>query len=116
MSVLLNRQPQAKAKPVSGTCRWVVPLGETGAGALEIRRGRQAALYEIVADPLLRERMSQAGRAWAEANSDRRVQVERLGTVYAAMTKGSPARAPTAIAFPASARKDRVAGAHPGPS
>jgi hypothetical protein len=49
MSVLLNRQPQSKAKPASGTCRWVLPLGETGAGVLEIRNGRQAALYEVVA-------------------------------------------------------------------
>jgi hypothetical protein len=49
MSVLLNRQPQSKAKPASGTCRWVLPLGETGAGALEIHRGRYAALYEVVA-------------------------------------------------------------------
>jgi hypothetical protein len=49
MSILANRQPQSKAKPATGSCRWVVPLGETGAGVLEIRRGRQAALYEVVA-------------------------------------------------------------------
>ena len=73
-----------------------------------------SALHEIVADPQLRKRMSQAGRAWAEANSDRREQVERLGTVYAAITKGAPARAATALA--ANTRKDQVAGAHPGPS
>jgi glycosyltransferase involved in cell wall biosynthesis len=75
-----------------------------------------AALYEIVAHPPLRDRMSHAGRAWAEANADQREQIERLGTVYAAMTKGSPARAPTAIAFTANARKDQAAGAHPDPS
>jgi glycosyltransferase involved in cell wall biosynthesis len=52
-----------------------------------------SALYEIVADPPLRDRMSQAGRAWAEANADQREQVERLGKVYAAMTEGSPSQA-----------------------
>ena len=50
MSLLANRQPQAKSEPVHGSCRWVVPLGpESGAGVLEIRRGPTADLYEVVA-------------------------------------------------------------------
>jgi hypothetical protein len=36
MSLLLNRQPTRKAKPVSGTCKWVLPIGETGTGVLAI--------------------------------------------------------------------------------
>src|SRR5436305_69913 len=49
MSVLLNRQPSSKVNPVHGSCRWVVPIAETGAGALAIRRGRRASLSEVVA-------------------------------------------------------------------
>jgi hypothetical protein len=36
MSLLTNRQPQAKTRPATGTCRWVVPIGETGTGVLAI--------------------------------------------------------------------------------
>jgi hypothetical protein len=36
MSLLLNRQPTRKAKPVSGTCKWVLPIGEVGTGVLSI--------------------------------------------------------------------------------
>jgi hypothetical protein len=43
MSVLANRQPQPKAKPVAGTCRWILPIGETGTGVLEIN----GTAYEV---------------------------------------------------------------------
>jgi hypothetical protein len=36
MSLLLNRQAKAKTCPASGKCRWVVPIGQTGAGVLAI--------------------------------------------------------------------------------
>jgi hypothetical protein len=36
MSVLINRPFSRKAKPVSGTCKWVLPIGETGTGVLAI--------------------------------------------------------------------------------
>jgi hypothetical protein len=36
MSVLINRQFSRKAKLVSGTCKWVLPIGETGTGVLAI--------------------------------------------------------------------------------
>ena len=36
MSLLLNRQPKAKVKPASGSCRWVLPIGEVGTGVLAI--------------------------------------------------------------------------------
>jgi hypothetical protein len=36
MSLLANRQPQAKTRPVSGRCRWVLPIGEVGTGVLAI--------------------------------------------------------------------------------
>jgi hypothetical protein len=36
MGLLLNRQTKAKIKPASGSCRWVVPIGEVGTGVLEI--------------------------------------------------------------------------------
>ena len=36
MSLLANRQPRAKVKPASGTCRWVLPIGEVGTGVLAI--------------------------------------------------------------------------------
>jgi hypothetical protein len=36
MSLLANRQPKAKAKPASGTCRWVPPIGGVGTGVLAI--------------------------------------------------------------------------------
>jgi hypothetical protein len=36
MSVLINRQPTRKTKPVSGTCRWVRPIGPAGTGVLAI--------------------------------------------------------------------------------
>jgi hypothetical protein len=36
MSLLANRQPQAKSRPVAGICRWVLPIGEVGTGVLEI--------------------------------------------------------------------------------
>lgn len=36
MSLLVNRLPKAKVRPASGKCRWVVPIGETGAGVLAI--------------------------------------------------------------------------------
>ena len=49
MSLLHNRQPQPKVNPVHGACRWVVPLGDVGAGVLEIRKGGRADLYEVVA-------------------------------------------------------------------
>ena len=38
MSVLLNRPFSRKAKPVSGTCKWVLPFGETGTGVLNINQ------------------------------------------------------------------------------
>jgi hypothetical protein len=38
MSVLANRQPTRKAKPVSGTCQWVLPIGEVGTGVLAINQ------------------------------------------------------------------------------
>ena len=47
MRSVANRQ--SEAKPVHGSCRWVVPLGEVGAGVLEIRKGGRADLYEVVA-------------------------------------------------------------------
>ena len=50
MRSVANRESQAKVNPVHGACRWVVPLSaESGAGVLEIRRGRQVDLYEVVA-------------------------------------------------------------------
>ena len=36
MSLLINRQPKAKVKPASGSCRWVLPIGEVGTGVLAI--------------------------------------------------------------------------------
>ncbi len=36
MSVLANRSGKSKVKPVGGACRWLVRIGETGMGALEI--------------------------------------------------------------------------------
>jgi hypothetical protein len=36
MALLVNRQPKAKSCPVSGSCRWVLPIGETGTGVLAI--------------------------------------------------------------------------------
>src|SRR5262245_39646143 len=36
MSLLVNRQPKAKTRPASGTCRWVLPIGEVGTGVLAI--------------------------------------------------------------------------------
>jgi hypothetical protein len=36
MSLLVNRLPRAKARPVSGTVRWLVTIGEADAGALEV--------------------------------------------------------------------------------
>ena len=36
MSLLANRQPKAKVKPVSGSCRWVLPIGEADTGVLAI--------------------------------------------------------------------------------
>jgi hypothetical protein len=36
MSLLANRQPKAKTRPVSGNCRWVLPIGEVGTGVLAI--------------------------------------------------------------------------------
>ena len=36
MSLLANRRPKAKTRPVSGKCRWVVPIGATGTGVLAI--------------------------------------------------------------------------------
>jgi hypothetical protein len=36
MSILINRQPQAKPRPVTGSCRWVLPIGEVGTGVLQI--------------------------------------------------------------------------------
>jgi hypothetical protein len=36
MSLLANRQPKAKARPVSGSCRWVLPIGECDTGVLAI--------------------------------------------------------------------------------
>jgi hypothetical protein len=49
MRILANRQPQAKTEPVHGSCRWVVPLGDAGAGAREIHNGGRVDLYEVVA-------------------------------------------------------------------
>ena len=36
MSVLVNRQPKPKTRRASGTCRWVLPIGEVGTGVLAI--------------------------------------------------------------------------------
>lgn len=36
MSLLLNRQPKAKARPATGKYRWIVPIGEVGTGVLAI--------------------------------------------------------------------------------
>ena len=36
MSLLANRQTKAKVKPASGTCQWVLPIGEVGTGVLAI--------------------------------------------------------------------------------
>jgi hypothetical protein len=36
MSLLANRQLKAKSRPVSGSCRWVLPIGEVGTGVLAI--------------------------------------------------------------------------------
>jgi hypothetical protein len=36
MSLLINRESKAKVKPASGTCRWVLPIGEVGTGVLAI--------------------------------------------------------------------------------
>jgi hypothetical protein len=36
MSLLVNRQPKAKTRPVSGSCRWVLSIGECGTGVLAI--------------------------------------------------------------------------------
>ena len=36
MSLLLNRQAKAKVKPASGSCRWVVSIGEADTGVLAI--------------------------------------------------------------------------------
>jgi hypothetical protein len=39
MSVLANRLPKSTAKPVSGNCRWVVPIGPVShTGVLEINQ------------------------------------------------------------------------------
>jgi hypothetical protein len=43
MSLLVNRRPKAKVKPASGTCRWVLPIGEVGTGVLAIN-GRNYTL------------------------------------------------------------------------
>ena len=105
--MVLSDLPQIEERVgASGAVRLVDPRPDAVA----------SALYEIVADPPMRDRMSHAARAWAEANANQREQIEKLGKVYAAMTKGSLARAPTAIAFRANARKDQVAEVHPGPS
>ena len=81
-----------------------------------------SALHEIIADPELRDGMSHAGRAWAEANVDQRDQMGRLGEVYAAMAKQSPSPArpagPPASEARRSGGRDRAtaASASPGPS
>jgi hypothetical protein len=37
MSVLVNRQPKPETRPVSGNCKWVVPIGKVShTGVLEI--------------------------------------------------------------------------------
>ena len=36
MSLLANRQPKTKVKPASGTCRWVLPIGDADTGVLAI--------------------------------------------------------------------------------
>jgi hypothetical protein len=36
MSLLINRSPRAKVRPVHGVAKWVLPIGEADAGGLAI--------------------------------------------------------------------------------
>jgi hypothetical protein len=36
MALLANRQPKTKVKPASGTCRWIVTIGDADTGVLAI--------------------------------------------------------------------------------
>jgi hypothetical protein len=73
MSLLLNRQPPRKAKPVSGTCRWVRPIGAAGTGVLAITE----VCYSIT---ILKSRGRTVG-----------YRLEKLdGTVYDVNAEGEP--------------------------
>ena len=61
MSLLANRQPKAKVKPASGTCRWVLPIGEVGTGVLAIN----ATNYTLTA---LRDRAGIVGYHMVKAD------------------------------------------------
>src|SRR5262249_25700384 len=43
MSLLFNRQPKAKTRRASGSCKWVLPIDAVGTGALAIN-GQQYAV------------------------------------------------------------------------
>jgi hypothetical protein len=64
MSVLVNRQPKPKTRPVSGNCRWVVPIGKVShTGVLEINQTTYAVTVLYVYGNLTGYRLEKLGGA-----------------------------------------------------